>query len=196
MVYVDVITSQSVITQRRYVKNLSYLIMIKWNYHISSAVQVRPRGWFDMKTQPLPYKISHCRNKTILWPFAPTHSRWMSYPNGYPRRNNNVIITSKRHCGALWTKQWRYYYVLCMLRYYIFCPLYENPILNSATGYNDVSMPGLKLIHNSKRDHDGVLNIIAWTGNHISHNSMICNYLFIPLVLHGVWLHIPTNTHD
>ena len=170
--------------------------MFKWNYHISSAVQVRPRGWFDMKTQPLPYKISHCRNKTILWPSAPTHSRLMSYPNGYPRHNNNVIITSKRHCGALWTKQWRYYYVLCMLRYYIFCPLYENPILNSATGYNDVSMPGLKLIHISKRDHDGVLNIIAWTGNHISHNSMICNYLFIPLVLHGVWLHIPTNTHD
>ena len=76
MVYVEVITSQSVITQRRYVKNLSYFIMFKWNYHISSAVQVRPRGWFDMKTQPLPYKISHCRNKTILWPSAQHIAAW------------------------------------------------------------------------------------------------------------------------
>ena len=103
-------------------------------------------------------------------------------------------VTTTLRC-AVWTKQWRYYYVLCRLRHCILCPAYEDPIFNSATGCDYLSMAGLKLIHVSKTGPwQSSEYIIAWTGNHISHNSVMCNYLFFSLIVHS-WLTSYPNRH-
>ena len=140
----------------------------------------------------IPQNTVMCNN---LFKSLTTNGRLTSCPNGYTRRNNNVIITSKRRCGAVWTKQWYYHYVPCMLRYCILCPVYEDPIFNGATGCDNLSMPTLKLIHICKtgpwRSSE---DIMAWTGNHISHIRMMCNQLFTPLILHSCLTSYP-NRH-
>ena len=129
-------------------------------------------------------------SRTILW-YVVTFSSPESYMAAWrhiltdTRRNNTVIISSKWPCGAVWMKQWRNYYVLRTLKNCILCPVYEDPIFNGATGCDYLSMPALKLIHVGKTGlWWSFEDIMAWTGNRNSHNSVICNYLFIPLVLH------------
>ena len=87
-------------------------------------------------------------------------------------------------------------YVLGTLGYWILYPVYESPIFNGATGCDYLSMSGLMLIHvNKTGPWRSSEDIMAWTSNHILHNSVMCNYLFIPLSYMVAWRHIPTDIH-